>query len=586
MESKTDVIIEYNVPARMRDGVVLMADIYRPHAEGKFPVLLQRTPYSKTFVPFVFLTMDPIKAARAGYVVVVQDVRGRWESQGDNFYPYRADVLDGYDAVEWAASLPYSSGSVGLFGYSYYAATQWLAASARPPHLKAFFPFAAGMEDFYCYRGGALELSLAVGWVLLFQGPNGILRAKIGSPELIPEIMSLFNSIDRIEEVFRTLPLRDIPAMKLGNNFAPNFYDALDYGPGDEYCKERSPVAKHDRIEVPSLIFTGWYDIMLNTDLTHFKCMRTQAETKEARENTRLVIGPWTHLVLLDSVGQLNFGLSASALMLERKTDLMSVHLQWFDYWLKGVKNNINEEPPVKLFVMGDNAWRGENEWPLARTQYTPLYIHSSGKANSLYGDGKLSFNPPDIEPVDHFVYDPFEPVPTLGGNHILPAYYLRGPADQRIIEERLDVLVYTSEVIREEIEVTGPVVVKLYAASSAPDTDFTAKLVNVYPDGRAFNVVDGIIRARYRKGRKIKPSLIEPNAIIEYEIDLWATSIVFKKGHKIRLEISSSNFPRWDRNPNTGEIAHEAKNLTTAFQTIYHNAQFPTHVLLPIIPR
>ena len=183
-------------------------------------------------------------------------------------------------------------------------------------------------------------------------------------------------------------------------------------------------------------------------------------------------------------------------------------------------------------------------------------------------------------------MYDPYEPVPTLGGNHILPPYYLRGPADQRIIEERLDVLVYTSDVIRDEIEVTGPVVVKLYAASSAPDTDFTAKLVDVYPDGRAFNVVDGIIRARYRKGQKSKPSLIEPHAIIEYEIDLWATSIVFKKDHRIRLEISSSNFPRWDRNPNTGEIAHEAKELTTALQSVYHNAQFSTHVLLPVIPR
>lgn len=586
MVSKTDVIIEYNVPARMRDGAVLMADIYRPHAEGKFPVLLQRTPYSKAFAPFVFQTMDPIKAARAGYVVVVQDVRGRWESEGKNFYPYRADVEDGYDTVEWAASLPYSNGSVGLFGYSYYAATQWLAASTQPPHLKAIFPFAAGMEDFYCYRGGALELSIIVGWVLLLQGPNGILKAKSNSPELLPEMSSLFDSIDRIEEVFRTLPLKDIPAMKLGDGFASNFYDTLDHPPEDEYYKKWSIVDKHDRIKVPSLIFTGWYDVMLSTDLTHFNCMRKQAGSKEARENTRIVVGPWTHLVILDSVGQLNFGLGASTLMLERKTDLMSIHMQWFDYWLKGVKNNINDEPPVKLFVMGDNVWRGENEWPLARTQYTPLYIHSSGKANSLFGDGKLSFNPPDHEPADHFVFDPLDPVPTLGGNHILPSYYLRGPADQRIIEERLDVLVYTGDVICEEIEVTGPVIVKLYAASSAPDTDFTAKLVDVYPDGRAFNIADGIIRARYRKGRESKPSLIEPNTIIEYEIDLWSTSIVFKTGHKIRLEISSSNFPRWDRNPNTGEVAHEAKNLTTAFQSIYHNAQFASHVLLPVIPR
>ena len=263
VENKTDVIIEYNVPARMRDGAVLMADIYRPHAEGSFPVLLQRTPYNKAFVPFVFQTMDPIKAARAGYVVVVQDVRGRYESEGNNFYPYRDDVEDGYDTVEWAASLPCSNGSVGLFGYSYYAATQWLTASTQPPHLKAIFPFSSAMEDNYWYRGGALELSLIVGWVLLLQGPNGIMKAKAGSPELIPEMLSLLNSIDRIEDVFRTLPLRDIPAMKLGNGFAPNFYDTLDHDPTDEFYKKRSLVDKHDRINVPSLIFAGWYDVML-----------------------------------------------------------------------------------------------------------------------------------------------------------------------------------------------------------------------------------------------------------------------------------------------------------------------------------
>ena len=383
MENKNEVIIEYNVPARMRDGAVLMADIYRPHAEGKFPVLLQRTPYSKAFVPFVFQTMDPIKAARAGYVVVVQDVRGRWESEGNNFYPYQADAEDGYDTVEWAASLPYSNGRVGLFGYSYYAATQWLAASTRPPHLKAFFPFSCRYGGFLLLSGRGSGVVSRCWMDLTVPGAERrrIIKAKAGSPEMFTEMFSLLNSIDRIEDVFRTLPLRDIPAMKLGNGFAPNFYHTLDYGPGDEHYRDRSLIDKHDRIEVPALIFSGWYDIMLDTDLKHFNCMRAQAGSKVAKENTRLVIGPWTHLILIDSVGQLNFGLSASALMLERKTDLMSVHMQWFDNWLKGIKNNVNDEPPVKLFVMGDNVWRGENEWPLARTQYTPLYIHKFRKS-------------------------------------------------------------------------------------------------------------------------------------------------------------------------------------------------------------
>ena len=580
-----DVIIEYNVPATMRDGVVLRADIYRPATAGKFPVLLQRTPYSKVYMPFVFQTMDPIKAARAGYVVIVQDVRNRWESDGNKFYPYRDEAADGYDTVEWAASLPYSSGNVGMFGYSYYATTPWFAAATQPPHLKAILPFASAM-DFYCYRGGALELSIIIGWALLLHGPNGIAKAKMGSPDLIPELLSLFNSIDHIEDVFRTLPIKDIPAMKLGNGFAPYFYDILDHPLYDDYHKKQTIIDKHNRISAPALIYTGWYDVLLPSDLLHFTSMRSEAATPAARENTRIVIGPWTHLGIVDSVGQLNFGLSSSTLLLELKADLMSVHLQWFDNWLKGVKNNINDEPPVKIFVMGDNVWRGENEWPLARTKYTPLYIHSAGKANTLCGDGLLSFEPPADEPADHFVFDPDNPVRTLGGNHILPLYYPRGPVDQTLIEQRLDVLVYTSEILSQDLEVTGPVAVKLFAASSAPDTDFTAKLVDVHPDGRAFNIADGIIRARYRKGRQSAPSLIEPNTVVEYDIDLLATSIVFKKSHKIRLEISSSNFPRWDRNPNTGELAHEAKTLTTAFQSVYHNARYTTHILLPLSTR
>lgn len=234
---------------------------------------------------------------------------------------------------------------------------------------------------------------------------------------------------------------------------------------------------------------------------------------------------------------------------------------------------------------MGDNVWRGENEWPLARTKYTPLYIHSAGKANSLVGDGRLSFEPPVDEPEDHFVFDPNNPVTALGGNHILPQYYHRGPVDQTIVEQRFDVLVYTRDVLEQDVEVTGPLSVKFFAASSAPDTDFTAKLVDVHPEERAFNIADGIIRARFRQGREAEPSLITPNSVVEYDIDLLATSNVFKKGHRIRLEISSSNFPRWDRNPNTGELAHEAKILTTALQTVCHNRRYQTYILLPLIP-
>lgn len=587
IEKQTDtrVIIEHNVPARMRDGVVLRADIYRPAREGRYPVLVQRTPYSKAFLPWVILTMDVIRAARAGYVVIIQDVRGRWESEGKEFVPYRNEFADGYDTVQWAASLPYSDGNVGMFGYSYYAGTQWRAAAMQPPNLKAIFPF-AGPMDFYHRCGGALDLSVLVGWVLLLAGPNAIRRAKAGSPELITEFMELVHSIDHIENVFRTLPLKNIPAIRLGNTFAPYFYQVLENDTYNDYHRALSMIGRHRDVQVPAYIFSGWYDLFIDHDLKHFTSMRSECESEVARENTRLVVGPWTHLSLLDSVGQLHFGLGASALILELKDDITARHLRWFDYWCKGAKNDIADEPPIKIFVMGENKWRSEREWPLSRTRYTPFFFHSGGKANSLHGDGVLSLEAPREEPPDLFVYDPRSPVPTWGGNHILPMYYPRGPADQRHIEERHDVLVYTSEPLEASVEVTGPVVAYLYASSSAPDTDFTAKLVDVYPDGRAINIVDGILRARYRDGDEVEPKLIEPNIVIRYRIDMSATSHVFRQGHRMRIEISSSNFPRFDRNPNTGEQSHEAQKLTTGIQTVFHDSRYPSHVLLPVIPR
>jgi uncharacterized protein len=581
----TRVVVEHNVPARMRDGVVLRADIYRPAREGRYPALLQRTPYNKAFLQWVNFTMDVIRAARAGYMVIVQDVRGRWESEGKGFNIYRDEFDDGYDTVEWAASLPYCDGNVGMFGYSYYASTQWRAAAMRPPHLKAIFPFAGAM-DHYFHRGGALELGALVAWLLLAAGPNAIMRARAGTPELRTEFMELVHSIDHIEEVFRTLPLKDISAVRLGDGFAPYFYDVLEHAGYDDYHKGSSILGRHKDVQVPAYIFTGWYDLLLDSDLTHFLKIRSESDSEIARAHTRLVVGPWTHLGILDSVGHLHFGLGASTLMLELRGDITARHIAWFDHWLKGIQNSIPDEPPVKIFVMGENRWRSENEWPLARTQYTPFYFHSAGRANSSRGDGVLSLESPREELPDRFVYDPSDPVPTWGGNHILPLYYPRGPADQRHIEERLDVLIYTSEALGAPLEVTGPVVAELYASSSARDTDFTAKLVDVHPDGRAFNVADGILRARFREGDFVEPTLIQPNSVIKYRVNMSSTSHLFKAGHRIRMEISSSNFPRFDRNPNTGELAHEARRLETGMQTVFHDPRYPSHVLLPVIPR
>lgn len=584
-QEESSIIMERNASATMRDGTILMADIYRPEKDGKFPVLLERIPYSKGFMPFASLSLDPLAAAHAGYVVIIQDVRGRFESEGDTFYIYKNEFEDGYDSVEWAASLPYSDGNVGMFGVSYMGMTQWQAAVEQPPHLKAIFPVTWG-TDAYMYRGGALELGLIGAWTLGSIGPNAVLRAKNNQPDMLQDFLSLINTTDNIEEnAYKSLPLKDAPWLKLGNGFAPFYRELIERVEYDEFHQNISVRTKPDKVKVPAFCIAGWYDLLLEQNLDHFQRIRKEGANEIVRKQSRLMIGPWAHASFAGAVGELNFGTAASGLLLELKRDLTTLQLQWFDYWLKGIDNGITEEAPVKIFVMGDNKWRDEQEWPLARTQYTSYYFRSEGKANTRFGNGWLSTEPPGDESPDHFVFDPHNPVPTHGGNTLMPSHYIRGPLDQSLLEEREDVLVYTSEQLEKDVEVTGYVKVTLFAASSAPDTDFTVKLVDVHPNGKAFNITDGIIRARYRDGVS-SPSLIEPNKVYEYTIDLLPTSSVFKVGHKIRVEISSSNFPRFDRNPNTGELSKDSSELKQAKQTILHNEQYPSQIILPIIPR
>jgi putative CocE/NonD family hydrolase len=324
---------------------------------------------------------------------------------------------------------------------------------------------------------------------------------------------------------------------------------------------------------------TSWYDIFLHGGLANFCGLRRGAMTDPARAAQKLLIGPWAHLFPYTSptssgTGDIDFGPAALI-------DLHAIQLRWFDHWLKGVDTGILDEPPIKIFVMGANRWRDEHEWPLARTRYTPYYLHGRGRANTAGGDGTLSPDAPGDEPPDRFVYDPNDPVPTSGGNTLILAM---GVKDQRPVETRADVLVYTSAVVTEALEVTGPVVVTLHAASSAPDTDFTAKLVDVRPDGYAQNLADGIVRARYRDSREA-PAALTPGAVSRFTIDLWATSHVFLPGHRIRVEISSSNFPRFDRNLNTGDDQATGTRWQAAQQTVFHDARYPSHILLPVIP-
>ncbi len=550
--------VETNLTAPMRDGTILYADVYRPDGPGPFPVLLQRTPYDKS-IPMSMAHLDPLKAARQGYAVIIQDTRGRFASEGE-FYCFKDDINDGYDTVEWAAALPWSSGKVGMYGASYVGATQWLAALAKPPHLAAIVPnvTASNYHEGWTYQGGAFELGFNLSWTLLqltlanFQ--------KISSTKNIPQDrrVELIQAVDSMESSFRFLPLKDFPSLKDG--LAGYFYDWLAHPGFDEYWKELSIEDNHHLLDVPAYHMGGWHDIFLGGTIRNYLGMRERGATEEARRGQKLLIGPWQHSSRGTSlVGNRYFGLAADA----QSADLDGAHFRWFDHWLKGIDNGILDEPPVRIFVMGDNLWREEQAWPLARAQAVSYFFHSQGKANSLNGNGSLSTQHPAEEPPDVFLYNPSDPVPTRGGALCCNPYFMSsGAFDQRETEGREDVLVYSTPPLEREVEVTGPISVTLWAATSATDTDFTAKLVDVCEHGCAFNLTDGIIRARYRDSATI-PALLEPDRVYRYSIDLWATSNVFKQGHRIRLEISSSNFPRFDRNTNTGNpVAEDALDL------------------------
>lgn len=581
MPESVSVKLETNVAVSMRDGVLLYADVYRPEGPGPFPVLLQRTPYDKT-LPLSMGMLDPLKAAKHGYAVVIQDTRGRYTSEGE-FYAFRDDINDGFDTVEWAAAQPWSSGRVGMYGASYVGATQWLAAISRPPHLAAIVPnvTASNYHDGWTYQGGAFELGFNLSWTMLQLTLANFrnLAGKKNIPHHRRE--ELRDAIDSMHSSFSFLPLKDFP--HLSDGLADYFYDWLDHPDYDDYWKGLCIEESHPRITAPAYHIGGWYDIFLGGTIRNYLGMQEKGATEEARRGQKLLIGPWQHGSRGTSlVGDHYFGLAADAMAI----DLDNIHFRWFDHWLKGIDNGILEEPPVRIFVMGDDTWRAEQEWPLARAQSVNYYLHSQGKANSSSGDGFLSTQPPSEEPTDVFVYNPLNPVPTRGGALCCNPYFMaNGAFEQGGIEQREDVLVYSVPPLEREVEVTGPITVTLWAATSARDTDFTAKLVDVCDHGCARNLTDGVIRARYRESMS-DPTPVEPGKAYCYTIDLWATSNVFKAGHSIRLEISSSNFPRFDRNTNTGNVIAQDSSFKPALQAILHDAQHPSHVTLPIVPR
>jgi len=554
-----EVDILNNVRIPMRDGVELSADIYLPgKGEGPFPVILARTPYDNMLET---LTSDAIFYAQNDYVFVAQDCRGRNDSDG-RFHPWVNEFNDGYDTLDWIGSQEWCDGNVGMHGASYLGGVQWMAAAMNSPYLKAIMPRVIGddLHGSLHYQGGAFTLHFAATWSFRMGGRT-------------------WQMIDRFDwdRIFSVLPLRDIP--KFGGKELFWFQEWLDHPNYDDYWKEIAVKERYEDIKVPVLQIGGWYDIFANGTMANFMGMCSNGGSELAKSNQRVIMGPWHHHTNTEThAGETDFGYSSII-------DLNQVQLRWYDHWLKSVDNGVDADAPLRLYVMGANEWRDEYEWPLARTQFTKYYLHSDGMANGLEGDGRLSTDCPKTELPDQYDYDPTNPTPTIGGaTCCTPEHLDWGSFDQRPSERRPDVLVYTSDSLQEDLEVTGPVVVKLYAGSDVLDTDFTAKLIDVYPDGYARNLCDGIIRARYRESQEYQV-LLNPGEIYEYTIDLWATSNVFKKGHCIRIDISSSNFPRFDRNLNTGGDFSGEKSGRVARQKIFHDEFRASHVVLPVIP-
>jgi len=571
------VASERDVAVSMRDGVKLRADIYRPDAEGKFPVLLQRTPYDKNRgVEF------GLKAAARGYVVIFQDVRGRYASEGE-WSPFRNESNDGYDSVEWAAALPYSAGKVGMFGGSYVGATQLLAAIAHPPHLAGICPAvtSSNYHDNWTYQGGAFEQWFNESWTSIVLAPDTFNRAVTKHADALAGTRTLplveFPLFD-----FEQLPSRSNSTPSL----APYFLEWLDHPSYDDYWKRVSIEDHFSEITVPALHIAAWYDIFLGGSLRNYSGIKAHGGSEEARRGQRLLVVVGGHAGNGPKIGALDFGQGS-------KFDDGETVLHWYDYLFKAAQNEFASGKPVSIFVMGSNQWRQEDEWPPARARNTRYFLHSTGAVNGLTpsgperaDNGALSLVAPKAEKPDQYTYDPGDPVPTIGGPlccAALPSGV--GPQDQRPAEGRSDVLVYTSPAFAKDTEVTGPVSLELYVSSSAADTDFTGMLVDVWPNGFAQNLTSGILRLRYRDSRE-KPEPAIPGKTYHITLDLWATSNVFLAGHKLRLEVSSSNFPRFDRNLNTGEEQAHATRMVKAKNVIYHDSTHPSALIVPLVPK
>ena len=608
-----EIAVDHDVMITMRDGVKLACDIYRPAQngkalEGKFSVILERTPYGKkTSEPWARYFVP------RGYIGVAQDIRGRYQSEG-HWWPYRDDGRDGYDTVKWIGEQPWSNRKIGAVGTSYPGGTQHALALSNPPYLTTMIP-ADAMSDYGIYgvrHNGAFELRW-LNWIFNIGGPQGSDAARDPATQ-----EALLRLGEQVREYAKGLPLRrGTTPLKLAPDYENWLVQAMSHGDYDSFWKDSGDdVVAHiaDYKDIPVYLLGGWYDSWGAQTAN----MNYVALSKNKKSLQRLIMGPWTHGGRTRSyAGEAEFGPDAAI-------DFFAFEQRWFEHWLKGIDNGVDREPPVRIFVMGGGDahktpegrifvgghWREEHEWPLARTVTTPYYIHANGA---------LSPQKPGSESPTSFEFDPRHPVPTLGGNissHNAPPskhntierpgdsenLMEQGAYDQRCrvsiwtcddtrpLSARNDVLVFQTEPLQEDMEVTGRLIVKLWAASNASDTDFTAKLIDVYPPNKDFpagvdlNIGDGIVLARYRNSLE-HAEMMKPGEVYPFTIEMYPTSLVFKKGHRIRLDISSSNFPRFDVNPNTGEPLNDNRRWAVATNTIYHDAQHPSHIMLPIIP-
>ena len=541
-------VVARNVMVPMRDGVKLASDIYFTLPLKKSPVILVRTVYGKASG----LSLGDGNLTRLlsskGYIVIVQDVRGRGRSGGD-FYPFVNDAADGKDTIAWIGQRKWFNGRLGALGLSFLGIAEWLEAPGQD--IEAMCTIVATPDlARVMFRGGQLNLLTTFNWAMLLGDGSKVHR------------LAMFN-LPHFSPYLDTLPLDEADDRAWRN--VTYFDDSLDRQKIFETIASVDILDSFDNITAPLLSIAGWYDLFLAPQLLDFQRMLDHGGGNA--KSSLLIVGPWGHggsgdgSVVFDNASLSDAASSATL-------------VAWYDYWLKDT-GNIDGMPKVLLYVMGENVWRSEKAWPLARAVATPYYLHAGG---ALSKDEPQAAELPDL-----YTYDPLDPAPTLGGNNLLSNV---GPYDQRLVEARADVLCYTTAELASDVEVTGPLSAQLYAATTAVDTDFTVKLVDVYPDGLAINIQDGIVRALYRSNDPLLPTPLVPGAIEQYAIDLWATSIVFKAGHRIRIEVSSSNFPRYNRNLNMNEPVPDATLAVSANQSIYHSSLYPSHILLPVIPR